>query len=83
MPRIVRRVLDGRARRLSAYGPSRTANHTRANAQHVAVRRGFVSSGRSQVLQIGGKGRLVVLDTAWSMNYKRDTSVKSGAISKT
>ena len=32
MPRIVRRVLDGRVRRLGAYGPSRTASHTRANA---------------------------------------------------
>ena len=37
MLRIVGRVQDGRARRLSAYGPSRSASHTRVNAPHVAV----------------------------------------------
>ena len=37
MPRIVRRVLDGRARRLSAYGPSRTAQTTREPMRRMSL----------------------------------------------
>ena len=72
------RGASARTDRLAA----RAARATRvANAPHVAVRRGFVSSGRSEVLQIGGKGRLVVLETAWSINCRLENSIESGTIS--
>ena len=84
VPRIVRRVLDGRVRRLGAYGPSRTASHTRANAARMPPCV-VVSSPPDDLrcyIYEGGKDSLDVYYSSLSINYRRDTSIKSGTISK-